>query len=285
MNRILPVFLITLSASLVQAQSLSLDAIDDANLVQALRESVATFDPTQPEKLGARAATINRHLLQMSADERYEILKDYTLPQSAADDVACFACLCNVEAPPREFARAIGKRPQADVFAIPSVGQVEGIFSSAWFLVDTAKEIGRLHELTQQVNLRTGANADYLTLLLSIAGARGVDATTIEERKDAWIERLKTEPDSIAMQAVIVAAVAANSESHATLVDTIATLLDESDSVPMSLKQLLREIQLRFSAAPNIKSSQLNQDWIRIPGNSLWYMHERTVVDPVPISH
>ncbi|GAA4455508.1 DUF1583 domain-containing protein [Novipirellula rosea] len=274
MNRILAVILITLSASLVQAQNLSLEAIDDANLVQSLRESVAMFDPVQPDKLGGRAATINRHLLQLSADERYEILKAFTLPEPATEDVACFACLCNVQAPPREFARAIGKRPQADVFATPSVGEVKGLFSSAWLLVDTAKEIGRLHELTQQVNLRSDANADYLTLLLSIAGARGVDATTIEERKGAWIERLKTEPDSSAMQAVVVAAVAADSESHATLVDTTSTLLDKSESVPISLKQLSREIQLRSVAVPNIESSQLNQDWIRIPGNSHWYMHE-----------
>ncbi|GAA5509560.1 DUF1583 domain-containing protein [Novipirellula caenicola] len=274
MTRILLVILITLSATFVHAQNLRLDAINDANLVQSLRESVAMSESASSDMLGARAATINRHLLQLSADERYEILNDFTLPDSVKEDLACFACLCNVEAPPREFARLIGKRPQTDVFAVPSVAHVEGLFSSAWSLVSTAKEIGRLHELTQQVNARSGSNADYLTLLLSIAGARGVDATTIEDRKDAWLEKLKTEANPNAIQAVVVAAVAVESDSHASLVDTIATLLDKSDSVPMSLKQWLREIQLRSRAVPETKSLQLNQDWIRIPGNSRWYLYE-----------
>ncbi|EMI20110.1 TolB protein [Rhodopirellula maiorica SM1] len=242
--------------------------------MQSLRDSVAMLDSMQSEKLGPRGAAINRHLLQMSADERYDLLKDFTLPQSATDDAACFACLCNVDAPPREFARAIGQRPHAGVFAIPSVGETKGLFSSAWLLVDTAKELGRLHELTEEVNQRTGPHADYLTVLLLIAGARGVDATTTEDRKDGWIERLKTDPDSNAMQAVVVSAVAANSESHAALVDTIATLLDKSESVPNTLKQLSQELQLLLHATPNLESAQLNRDWIRMPGNSLWYMHE-----------
>ena len=80
------------------------------------------------------------------------------------------------EAPPSPFARTLGERPRTDSFAIASVGDVGGLFSSGWMLVQAADEVGRLSRLTaelERLSAQRVSNADVLLLLAQLAASRG----------------------------------------------------------------------------------------------------------------
>lgn len=107
--------------------------------------------PGVDEMQAAVAGALHRRLEQLSTNERYELLYAWTMPSEGRRTVRVMASIASVEAPPDAFARAIGERPQANVFPVSEVGGVDGLFSTAWSLVRAAADSGRLRRLTSEL--------------------------------------------------------------------------------------------------------------------------------------
>ncbi|MCA9140677.1 MAG: DUF1583 domain-containing protein [Planctomycetales bacterium] len=271
MLRLLFLLWLLLLPSIAGAQTLPIDAIDENNLLQSLRESESLADADRPMKLRVRAATIHRLLQQLSADERYQVLREFTFPATAPDEVHGVTAIGNVDPPPRAFARIIGQRPRPDVFATPAVGNVHGLFSSAWLLLNTAKELGQLHKLAELAGERTGPSASDLRLLLSIVGARGVDAEQLLADEQMLLQQIKQNDGLSCIRAIVVAAAAEGLDNHTDYIASIASAMEQSTSAPPAAKGLCREILFLDHDDGQWDSYHLNGNWIASRAHSRWY--------------
>ncbi len=144
--------------------------------------------------LSSVAGGLNRSLAQISSDEQYELLESWTLGgQAGADESAqlrILTALTSQTAPPMEFARALGERPQARSFPIASVGDISGLFSSAWILTLAADDSGNLSGLIAKLEPLSGKTpqASFLLTLLQIRDTRIPD----ERIREFLTIRIKT---------------------------------------------------------------------------------------------
>ena len=130
--------------------------------------------------LPAAVAGLHRSLVQMSADERYELLYQWSFPEGDADGererVRIIAIAVPTDGPPKVFARSIGERPRDSTFAIASIGPVRGFCCSGWMLVQAADELGRLARLRSTLEKLAESKVDgaqELLMLAYLAGRRG----------------------------------------------------------------------------------------------------------------
>lgn len=119
--------------------------------------------------LPSAAAAFNRILVNESADERYERLSRWTLPDGDRNSVRLFSCPVPTLAPPKSFARAIRQRPRDTTFAVAETGGVPGWFCSGWLLARAADEVGRLGRLTGELERLSEATVPGADEMLAIA--------------------------------------------------------------------------------------------------------------------
>ncbi|HVX63889.1 MAG TPA: DUF1583 domain-containing protein [Pirellulales bacterium] len=129
----------------------------------------------------ALAGALNRRLVQLSADERYELLYAWTMPTQSRRTLRVFSSLAPVEAPPAAFARALGERPRSDSFPIAEIGGVPGLFSTAWSLISAAAETGRLRGLTSELQTAADEKLPHAEFALLLAKIAAVDAANGED--------------------------------------------------------------------------------------------------------
>lgn len=160
----------------VAAEYLRGDQIGEA---LALLGEVADLDLPLGENLddgrASVAGALNRRLQGLTADERYELLHEWTMPTETRRTVRVLSSLTSVEAPPSVFARALGERPRATAFPLLEIGGVPGLFSTAWILVSAAADSGQLRRLTSELNELTRQNvphAEFVRTLARIADER-----------------------------------------------------------------------------------------------------------------
>jgi hypothetical protein len=126
----------------------------DGNIQQALKSLEAVSDGTTlnsllgEEGISSAGAGLHRALSQLSSEEQFELLSKWSMPAEAPAKIRVLTVLVPTLAPPMEFARALGERPRDSSFPVPSIGEVRGVFSSAWSLIVAARESGRLKRLT-----------------------------------------------------------------------------------------------------------------------------------------
>ena len=133
--------------------------------------------------LPSAAAGLHRSLAQMSADERYELLYQWSLPAGEGETphgerirVRLLAAAVPTDAPPKVFARSLGERPRDSTFAVTSIGPVQGFFCRGWMLAQAADELGRLARLRSTLEKLAESNVDgsqELLMLAYLAGSRG----------------------------------------------------------------------------------------------------------------
>ena len=142
------------------------------------------FNDAKDSGLGSAAAGWHRRLATLDAEDRFELLRDWTMPTESRMSVRVLTALTPIDAPPAIFARALGERSRRDSFAVPEVGGVRGLFNSAWQLVLAADESGGLRRLTGELS-RLAAddvpNADFVLTLAKIVGSRRVDDSLLAE--------------------------------------------------------------------------------------------------------
>lgn len=171
----------------------TLERLRDDDLSQALRvlgeatdlaKSIWTNDDTG---LSAPAVGVHRKLMQVDAEERFDIVYKWSMPAESRPTVRVLTSLSPHEAPPKGFARAIGERPRDDSFSVPAINGIDGLFSSAWLLVSSAEEAGRLRRLIAELKelAEQGASgADRVLLLARIVDANRHDAELAEDLQE-----------------------------------------------------------------------------------------------------
>ena len=136
------------------------------------------------------AGGLNRRLAELDSEERYDLLYAWSMPTATRRSVRVLEAWVPTQAPPADFARALGERPRAASFAIASVGEVSGLFSSAWELAKVSDESGRLRRLVAELEQHAAekvTNADHVLTL-----ARIFAASRRDEQLEAEITRRAT---------------------------------------------------------------------------------------------
>jgi hypothetical protein len=161
--------------------SQAMRAIGDAT---DLASTIWTKDDTG---LAAPAAGVHRKLMQLDADERFDLLHEWSMPTASRRTVRVLTSLVPHDAPPKAFARILGERPRDDSFPISEINGVDGIFSTAWLLVESAEEAGRLRRLIVKLSELADIgvpNAAYVLLLARIVNADQPDEELAESVRD-----------------------------------------------------------------------------------------------------
>lgn len=186
---------------------------DDISEAMKVLEAVSSLpdDPQDPfrSKLSPASGALYRELLQLGTDEQYELLHDWTFRQSETGELRVLLSLVPEIAPPMEFARAIGQRPGKDSFPIASVGDMPGLFCSAWTLVMAADESGNLRQLINELEPLSGKNVRNSSFVLALAKLKE-SRTPLEELKTSLTTRITPEGEmtgtSLIQDATLVAA-------------------------------------------------------------------------------
>ena len=179
----------------------ALDALRKKDMAAALKslgeaaDLSPSIDPSENDGLSAAAGGLYRALMQLSSDERYDLLYAWSMPSETRPQVRIFTTLVPQESPPREFARALGERPRDTSFPVSEIGGIRGLFSTGWMLVQAADDVGRLRRLTAELEHLTEqnmSNADVLLTLARLADRRGdasAAADALQRRKAALESR------------------------------------------------------------------------------------------------
>ena len=193
----------------------ALKALQDEDVSQALKilEAVNSLpdDALDPfrSRLSPASGALYRSLLQLGTDEQYELLHQWTLGENANGEVRVLLSLVPEIAPPMEFARAIGQRPGKDSFPIATVGEMRGLFCSAWTLVVAADDSGNLRQLITELEPLAKKNVTNASFVLSLARLKD-SRTTVEELKTLLTARIAPEGEtsgaSLMQDAALVAA-------------------------------------------------------------------------------
>lgn len=165
-----------------------LDALREDDLSKAFKALEALDPPTLSAEdpflaqLSAASGGMHRALTQLGTDEQYELLRKWSIPKDTTKPVQVFTSLAPEIAPPMEFARALGQRPKKESFAIATVGEIPGLFCSAWTMVVAADDAGSLRQLITELDslaAKKTVHADFVLTLAKIRDTRTTDAELI----------------------------------------------------------------------------------------------------------
>ena len=180
-------------------------------------------------RLSPAVAAVHRSLLQLSSDEQYEILSAWTLSADGSA-VRVLTAIVPETSPPMEFARAIGERPKKESFGVASVGDVPGLFCSAWMLITAADDSGNLRKLIPQLEASAAKGTDNAEFVLTLARLRDSRSSN-DELKVLLDARVKLESAemSVRMENAVLLAVAMQRGELASVCEPLAEKLVKFD--------------------------------------------------------
>lgn len=126
--------------------------------------------------LSSAVAGLNRQLPELEAEERYELLRKWTLPIEGRSSLRVLSRITPTEGPPIAFARVLGQRPQSGAFDTPEVAGIDGLFSSGWLLVQSAVEAGKLRGIIEELQPLADSNVVNAAHLLRLARIAAVNS-------------------------------------------------------------------------------------------------------------
>jgi len=271
----------------------------------AAADAIRNLHPTEDEGVAAAAGGLFRAMNQLDEGERFDLLYKWSMPTDSRKTVRLLTTVVPQVAPPKAFARIIGERPRDETFAVSSVGDIRGLFSSGWILVKSADEIGRLRRLVTELEKLAAdkvPNADTLLLLAHLADARTDEAklkATLEQRQKRLSDAVVGEAIAGEATAIIdpsdiaVAAAASTVESQRSISESMFKSLVEQtlSRAAIRLRSFLRlshatAVQLARgeSGAEAIRQNRLKY-WVPASGASsglrsrgsvdaTWLVHE-----------
>ena len=221
-------------------------------------------------RLSPAAAAVHRSLLQLSSDERYEILSAWTLPGDGSS-VRVLTAIVPENAPPMEFARAIGERPKKESFGVASVGEVSGLFCSAWMLVTAADDSGNLRKLIPQLEASAAKGTAHAEFVLTLARLRD-SRTSIDDLKALLDARVKAESAemSVRMENAVLLAVAMQRTELAGVCEPLAEKLVKFDFTQDTGPWMTFLRRLRAIAILKCNSPETEAEAILKETPSLW---------------
>lgn len=218
-------------------------------------------------ELSPAVAGISRALAQLETDEQAEILSDWSLPAQGSARV--LIAIVPEIAPPMEFARAIGERPSKESFAIASVGQVRGLFCSAWMLVEAADDAGSLRKLLTDLEPRAKSDP-HAAFILTLARLK--DSRSSTDELIALLEaRVKDEkfPMAARMEDAVLLAAAVQRAELAAPCEALADKLVKHDFAKgagpwMGFLRRLRAIAILQCHSPDADAAALLQETLKL---------------------
>ena len=215
------------------------DAIDQGDLESSLEVFGSFVDQTDAEDFGSNldlpavAAAIYRLLSQLDADERYELLKDWTLPDDDRLTIRQLTSMVPQSAPPKEFARLLGERPSEASFAMAEINGIRSLFSSGWLLAKSAEDSGRRRSLEAELEPLVEqeiAGARSLLTLVKLAADR-VDAEPLAQllldRRSVIEAAIADGNESVSASAMAIAAAALKHEELQAVAENVFSALEE----------------------------------------------------------
>ena len=145
-------------------------------------------------------------LAQLSSEAQFSLLSQWSIPAESSSKIRVLTVLVPTVAPPVEFARALGERPRSTSFPVSSIGDVQGIFSTAWSLVVAARDSGRLKRLMTDVGQlvdKKVPNADLIMALAQIADDKADKSNVAQVLSKRVIQRKKASAPKIVGPAVV----------------------------------------------------------------------------------
>ncbi len=155
----------------------------------------APASSANPDAVASAVGGLHRSLSQLGTDEQYELLHKWSMPDAGRDSVRVLTSLVPEVAPPQEFARALGQRPKKESFAVAAVGDMPGIFCSAWSMILAADDSGNLRQLVTELEglaARKSENSEFVLTLARIRDRRTGD----DELKSVFTARVAVEGES-----------------------------------------------------------------------------------------
>ncbi|MEJ7592085.1 MAG: DUF1583 domain-containing protein [Planctomycetaceae bacterium] len=165
-----------------------LASLNEEDIPKALKTlenvDLSTLQIVDPflSRLSAASGGLHRSLAQLGTDEQYEVLHKWSMPTATQMDVHVLTSLVPEVAPPMEFARATGQRPKKESFAIATVGDMPGLWCSAWTMIVAADDAGNLRQLVTELEglaEKKTTNADFVLTLAKIHDSHSTDADLI----------------------------------------------------------------------------------------------------------
>ena len=235
---------------------------DEKSIVNGLDLAIA---PDSGVPRTALAAAINRAIMQISAEEQYHLLSEWSLPDTGT--AQSLTAICNVQSPPKEFAREIGERPRDNVFVKPRAASVDGLFSSAWLLATTAKETGRMRVLKETIADRK--DAKHIELMVAVVDGR--DAEKIKEGVDTLIDALENKPEILMQATSIAAACAENNQTKPHVHEICEAVI--ALKPPREILTSIGRIQTTEAFRKSAEAMEISKDWIKLGSQAPWYLH------------
>jgi hypothetical protein len=235
--------------------------------------------------LAATVGAWHRQLALLDADARFELLYQWSLPTKTRKAVRALSSIVPHEAPPAVFARALGERPRKESFQVASVGDVSGLFSSAWSLVESAADAGRLRGLTNELEALVGdevPNARFVLTLAEIIQLEGeLDealAQRLDERilqTDAALKQPREGSQQIDTQSLVIAATSLSRQPLAARSERLLKSLIEYTYGGESFRM---RAFLRVALAKAIRNrlADSSSDVLADPRLRLWIPSDRT---------
>ncbi|MEM8911680.1 MAG: DUF1583 domain-containing protein [Planctomycetota bacterium] len=250
-----------------------LAAPSPANVSEAVKKASDVAEAAQ------QAAEVHQVLMNgMNTLERYAFLSEWALPDGSSD-VRSIDIRCDVAAPPREFAQVLGSRRRRDAFPIPQVAGHEGIFSTSWILVETARESGNARRLMDRLASREGQQADYVRMLALIVSQPGTNGE-ITHYLEHLASSLVAEGDRgglTAAQVVTLASACQSNPLHQSYCQRLTQVAREAPAIEPQLRRHLNQLWLYGRDADAIASQRINDDWLAIGSRSSLMAHQDLV--------
>lgn len=151
--------------------------------------------------LASAAGGWHRQLFALDSEERYELLREWSMPTEARQSVRVLEAFVPNQAPPSVFARTLGERPRDNSFPIANVGKVSGLFSTAWVLVQAADDAGRLRRLAaelEQLAEQEIPNAKHVLSLARLIAVNRRDEKLVIELTERLTQLRESWPATVA---------------------------------------------------------------------------------------
>lgn len=153
------------------------------------------------------------------------------MPMANGTDIRVMTSLVPETAPPQEFARALGQRPKKESFAVAAVGDMPGIFCTAWTMVLAADDSGNLRQLITELESLAAKKITNAGFVLTLARVRD-SRTSDDQLKTLLTARVTGEsdvPQPASLSDAVLAAAAMKREAVRSVCEQIAERLNQFD--------------------------------------------------------
>lgn len=272
----------TCAQSLSDASALALRQLIDedpqayATTIGRITDRITTTQDLIDSNAPLVAAAWNRVLAGQSSDEQYNLLLTWTMPTDDRPSIRLLSCPVPTLAPPKSFARAIGKRPRDTTFAVAQTGGVPGWFCSGWRLLEAARDLGRLSRLISDLEPLAQSNVTGANIFLAMASAAKERGDLARSQQALASEVVDAHTVSLALATSSIASIADQS------IDTLRRFAEQNTPLRSSVQWLHAMAVQRHMGESSMESIAKPQmkHWLSGNGST---GHQSGLPNPRPI--